>query len=81
MRRSRFKRAKYADVRGKIDVVTNWIKDEVDVVVDGGPATVVRTVSLGDELDGVGRSERNVNEGYVVTSNVWAASILSASPS
>lgn len=39
------------------------MSDEVEVVVDGGPETVVRIVNFGDELEGVGRTERKLNEG------------------
>lgn len=63
MRRSRFRRARKAEVRGRIEVVTSWIRDEVEVVVDGGPEVVVRIDSFGDELDGVGSSETKLNEG------------------
>ena len=50
-------------MRGRIEVVTSWIRDEVEVVVDGGPERVVRIDSFGDELDGVGNSETKLNEG------------------
>jgi len=71
-------------VRGRMEVVIVWMREEVDVVVLGGPETDVRIVSRGEEglppwLE-AGRRERKVREGYVVVRRVWetASSALHA---
>ena len=60
--------------RGKTDVVNVWMMEEAEVVVDGGPAILFNTHSLGEdvelecELDG--RRDKKVMEGNVVLSRV-----------
>jgi hypothetical protein len=55
--RSRFSRARNADVRGRIEVVISWRIAEVEVVVEGGPERVLMMESFGDEPLDPGRRE------------------------
>lgn len=58
-------------------MVSVWMIDEADVLVEGGPAIEVNIDSLGDvvefEFGLVGNSEQKLSEGYVVTRRVCAA--------